>query len=105
MPGQDRTGPMGAGPMTGRGMGNCASYPGSRPGFGTGRGARRGRFFSGFAPVQPVRYAPAQYSQMPEYRKEDEMADLKAEKELIERELGEIKTRLKELDKETKKEK
>lgn len=35
MPGRDGTGPMGAGAMTGRGMGLCA---GGVPGYGTGRG-------------------------------------------------------------------
>ncbi len=103
MPGFDRTGPMGAGPMTGRGMGYCNAYPGARSGFGMGRGPGRGRFFRGrpgFAPVQPARYAPVQYGQMPEYRKEDEIADLRAEKELAERDLDMIKNRLKELEKE-----
>jgi hypothetical protein len=43
MPGGDRTGPMGTGPMTGRGMGYCAGFPVpgfmNRPGwFGFGRG-------------------------------------------------------------------
>lgn len=48
MPGGDRTGPMGAGPMTGRGAGYCAGYP--TPGYadpvpGRGyRGAGRGAF-------------------------------------------------------------
>lgn len=48
MPGGDRTGPMGAGPMTGRGAGLCAGVP--APGFmnrgfggGFGRGGGRGR--------------------------------------------------------------
>ena len=54
MPGGDRTGPMGCGPMTGRGTGYCANGPinnrfggGFAGGFGCGRG-RRGRtgFFS-----------------------------------------------------------
>ena len=56
MPGGDRTGPMGLGPMTGRGAGFCAGYgipgytdPGYRQGlsFGAygGRG-RRNRFFA-----------------------------------------------------------
>ena len=50
MPGGDRTGPMGMGPMTGRGAGYCAGYP--TPGFinrwagrgfgGGGRGRGRG---------------------------------------------------------------
>jgi len=50
MPGGDRTGPTGAGPMTGRGAGNCAGFAGpglvSRMfggGFGRGRGGRGGR--------------------------------------------------------------
>jgi len=48
MPGGDRTGPSGAGPKTGRQLGNC---PGATPiqtprrgrGLGPGRGGRRGR--------------------------------------------------------------
>ena len=46
MPAGDRTGPMGAGPMTGRGMGYCSGY--AQPGFfmnpmpGRGRGMGRG---------------------------------------------------------------
>ncbi|MBW1808712.1 MAG: DUF5320 domain-containing protein [Deltaproteobacteria bacterium] len=52
MPGGDRTGPMGAGPMTGRAAGPCAgnqatdnSYPAGRFGwgFGRGRGGGQGR--------------------------------------------------------------
>lgn len=51
MPGGDKTGPMGMGPMTGRGAGYCAGYavpgymnpvPGGGQGFGWGRG-RGGR--------------------------------------------------------------
>ena len=48
MPGGDRTGPTGAGPMTGRGVGICAGYgvPGyMNPGFGRAYGAGRGRGF------------------------------------------------------------
>ena len=57
MPGRDGTGPMGAGTMTGRGMGLCA---GDVPGYGAGRslglglGWRRGcgrGFGRQFAPV------------------------------------------------------
>ncbi|OAG28741.1 DUF5320 domain-containing protein [Thermodesulfatator autotrophicus] len=52
MPGLDRTGPWGEGPMTGRGLGLCtpegrellARGPWGR-GFGWGRGWRRGRGF------------------------------------------------------------
>jgi len=45
MPGGDGTGPMGAGPMTGRAMGFCAGYgmPGwAHGGWGRGRGWWRG---------------------------------------------------------------
>lgn len=51
MPGMNQMGPMGQGPMTGRGMGWCAgaNAPGDArrggPGFGMGRG--RGRGFQG----------------------------------------------------------
>ncbi len=57
MPGGDRTGPLGMGPMTGRAAGYCAGYPvpgfvnapGLR-GFGGGRGrggrGRRNRFYA-----------------------------------------------------------
>ena len=37
MPGQDRTGPLGQGPLTGRGLGPCGR------GFGRGRGRGFGR--------------------------------------------------------------
>jgi len=50
MPGGDRTGPLGMGPMTGRGAGFCAGYPvpgAVNPvpgrGFGGGRGRGGGR--------------------------------------------------------------
>ena len=49
MPGGDRTGPMGAGAMTGRGAGFCAGY--NTPGYmnpGAGRGAGFGRGGGGF---------------------------------------------------------
>ncbi len=49
MPGGDRTGPLGLGPMTGRAVGYCAGYsgPGYGRGFGLGRGRGRG-FGRGF---------------------------------------------------------
>ncbi|MCL6580447.1 MAG: DUF5320 domain-containing protein [Firmicutes bacterium] len=61
MPGGDRTGPVGAGPRTGRAAGLCAGYGvpgyanpgvwcgGRRPGWGLGRGPGRG-FGPGWAP-------------------------------------------------------
>jgi len=56
MPGFDRTGPNGQGPMTGRGMGYCqatdpnGSMPAGRRGGGFGRGGGRG-LRRGFGPA------------------------------------------------------
>ena len=50
MPGRDRTGPSGFGPMTGRRMGYCADNSNlnySNRGFGYGRGNRGGLGFGG----------------------------------------------------------
>ncbi len=70
MPGGDRTGPMGMGPMTGRGAGFCAgmNQPGAlTPGFGRGLGFGRGRGFGrgfgrgrgpGFGRFWGMAYAP-----------------------------------------------
>jgi len=55
MPFKDTTGPAGAGPMTGRGMGLCAGSPGNfaggfrrGAGMGYGGGFRRGNRSGGF---------------------------------------------------------
>ncbi len=42
MPRRDGTGPMGAGPATGRGFGPCTGYSGMGTGVGFGRGFDRG---------------------------------------------------------------
>ena len=47
MPGQDQTGPMGAGPMTGRGMGPCGGGFGRGRGCGFGYGRRGGYYLTG----------------------------------------------------------
>lgn len=50
MPGGDRTGPRGAGPMTGRAAGYCAGSPTpgyATPGFGRAYGGGRGRGVGG----------------------------------------------------------
>lgn len=87
MPGFDRTGPIGRGPQTGRGLGPCGMGYG-RAGFGRGFG--RGMGF---------RRAWADYPEYAEYpTKEQEIADLKAEKELMEKGLESLKQRLKELE-------
>jgi len=113
MPRGDRTGPIGQGPMTGRGMGYCAGYdmPGflNRPwgwgGFGGrgmgmgGRGFGRGwrhRYYAtgmpgwmagGFPYYGPQAVGP-----------ENELKALEEEASFLERSLEEVKKRLMELE-------
>ena len=64
MPRGDRTGPDGAGPRTGRGLGNCpvtgapdsnTNIPRSMPrGIGRGQGLGRGRGLGRGVPRQPI---------------------------------------------------
>lgn len=72
MPRFDGTGPMGQGPRTGRGMGNC---PGGM-GFGRGRGFGYRNFFT----------------------KKEEAEMLKEEKVALEEELKAVKERLSEIE-------
>jgi Family of unknown function (DUF5320) len=73
MPGFDGTGPMGMGPMTGRGMGFC--------GFGLGRkfGMRRGFGRFGMGWMQPAN-KDEELKAMQDYLKtlEEEIEDVKA---------------------------
>ncbi len=129
MPGGDRTGPWGLGPMTGRGAGFCAGYPvpgylnphGGRGWYGVGRGGfprggGRGRAFgggrgwgwrAGFPGYLP--YAPAYPGYMPyapAYREpsaEEEKKFLQEELASLEEELGAIRERISELEKQEKK--
>ncbi|MDI3544356.1 MAG: hypothetical protein PWQ28_637 [Candidatus Woesearchaeota archaeon] len=82
MPNMDGTGPMGEGPMTGRGLGRCSSrrYAGNgRIGFGRGFGRGLGWGFRGY------RNAPLDI--------ETEKKELEAEKKLIEERLAELEKR------------
>ena len=82
MPRQDKTGPMGRGPLTGRGMGPC----GAEMGFGrraNGRGLGLRRFWG---------YYPA-----PSVDKKQEAEILAQDAELMEEELKNIKVRLAEI--------
>jgi hypothetical protein len=100
MPRGDRTGPEGAGPMTGRGLGYCSGY--NAPGFmdsGFGRAFRRGFGCGrGFAfraramqfPFQQVELKPITKEQEKEYL-EQGLKDLKEE-------IVEIQKRLKEIN-------
>ena len=80
MPGQDRTGPSGEGPMTGRGLGPCgrglARGRGFGRGFGRGLGYGRGL---GFGWREPI-----------ELSKEEEKKILEAHKNEIEKRLKEL---------------
>ena len=79
MPGQDRTGPMGQGPMTGRGLGICGRGLGFRRGFGK-------RF------IQPQFAQPVQYSEADEKKVlEEDLKEIEAEKKEIQNRLKELK--------------
>jgi len=115
MPGGDRTGPAGMGPMTGRGAGYCAGY--AAPGYmnpGVGRGAgfgwgRRGggrgfgrgwgrgaMGYAGAAMPMPMPM-PMPYAGVPSREQEIEM--LSAQAEGLEQALSDIRGRMSELEK------
>jgi uncharacterized protein DUF5320 len=82
MPNRDKTGPAGAGPLTGRGFGPCGSGLGKRSfGFGCGRGFGRGlgRFFGWNQPQT----SEEQKQSLVDYRKalEEELEDIKKDEE------------------------
>ena len=104
MPRGDRTGPMGAGPMTGRGAGWCAGYerPGfaaSTPGRGLGLGYRgggrgwRNMYYAtglpGWARAGAVPPVPAA---------EQELADLKAQATWLAGRLDDIQKRIEDME-------
>ena len=121
MPRGDKTGPGGAGPMTGRAAGYCAGY--SVPGYlnlvcghgrGWGRGYRRGwgrgfgRGWYAYPPpviVQPA-YPPATQPQTQEQEitaLENYHKNLTAEKADLEQEIDGVKARIEELKAKPKK--
>lgn len=97
MPGRDGRGPLGQGPMTGRGLGNCNPGYSGLGGYGRGRGffgrgfRKFGNWF-GFG----VNNAPVLSAQ-------EESTLLKEDARAIEEELKRIQQRLSELEKESKK--
>jgi len=108
MPQGDRTGPMGAGPRTGRGMGYCSGYdapgfanPAFGSGFGWGRGrgggwgggfGRRHRFFgAGQAGWGYPRYAPPS--------QEETLQALKTEADWLKGQLEATTKRIEEIEK------
>ena len=107
MPRGDRTGPMGMGPMTGRGMGYCngftaPGYANGGSGMGRGRGYRRMYAMTG----QPgwARCGANGYG-FPVYNGAgqgtiDEKEALKNQAAFLEKQLDEVRERLKGLDEE-----
>jgi hypothetical protein len=116
MPRGDRSGPMGAGPMTGRGLGYCAGYP--APGYvadgygrgpagygqhGGGRGWRH-RYYATGTPgwargVQIPAYAPpVGYVAPAAPAPNDEVAALKAQADYLAAALEETRSRLSALE-------
>ena len=98
MPGYDRTGPRGEGPMTGGGFGQCADgerpiYP--RRGLGLARGFGRG-VGRGMAYGRGCRFRE-DYRPAPAVSKEAEAGWLKNSIEGLQREIEALKTRLSEL--------
>jgi len=123
MPGGDRTGPMGMGPMTGRAAGYCAGYsvPGymnpiyGRGGFGYGRGWGRGSGrgrgwgrgfgFRGAAYAYGNPYYGDPYLAAPYYGPEpnpqQEAQMLKEQAKTMQEEISAINDRIKELESST----
>jgi hypothetical protein len=123
MPGRDRTGPRGMGPMTGRGLGYCAGagasgYVNPAPGLGLGRGRGRSWWGSGrgrggggrgwrhwyYATGLPgwarMGYTPAwDYGPYQPMTEEQEIELLKNQAEALKRELDAIAQCLEELEK------
>lgn len=116
MPAGNGRGPMGAGPMTGRGTGFCAGY--SAPGYvnpvrgcgysGFGRGGGRGRRNQSYAADMIFRgrglrncrmanYAGADYASS-EYSAEHELMIMKEQSEFMQKELAAINERIKDLE-------
>ncbi|MBW2709662.1 MAG: DUF5320 domain-containing protein [Deltaproteobacteria bacterium] len=110
MPGFNRTGPMGEGPMTGGGRGYCTGADSGfqpnygRQGSGRGQGGGRGRGYGGGgfrrAGGNPAGNAP-QYNAPDNVNRADELGMLKAQAAEIKSALDNIQRRMAELDKTT----
>ena len=91
MPRFNGSGPLGFGPGTGRGLGNC------RAGFGCGGGFAQGRG-AGFGRRSMLGVCPYSVSS-PKMTKKEEANFLTEESEILENELSAIKERLTQLSK------
>lgn len=111
MPRGDRTGPMGMGPMTGRGTGFCGGFgaPGfmnavpGRGGMGFGRGRGRGFGMMGMGWRHGWAFQTAQVASQPvSYQPVDELLLLKNQAKYFGEALQSINSRISELEAETK---
>lgn len=121
MPGGDGTGPMGMGPMTGRGAGFCAGY--NAPGFtnpvfgrgyagmgggvwGRGRGRRNWYYQTGLPGWQRASMGMPAFGQAypyaPEMSPQQEMDLLKNQAEALKQQLADIQGRMEALEKSQK---
>lgn len=101
MPGGDRTGPNGLGPMSGKRMGLCAGY--TRPGFysyGFGRGVGRGFGRRNWPRGRRFWLRQDFYNPPVEINQEDEKTYLENIAQNLEEELKIVKEKLKDLSKE-----
>ena len=102
MPGFDRTGPFGEGPMTGRGLGPCGRGLGVRRGFGRGMGRGFGRGFRrgfGFRRSYVYDYEPVEPAFTQILTKEQEKTILDDEMKVLKEDMEAIKKRIKEIEK------
>ena len=121
MPAGDRTGPMGMGPMTGRGAGYCAGYdvpgyanPGPGRGFwgrgwwgrgrwpcwgGWGRGWRHWYYATGLPRWARRGYPPAWWGPPAPPTREEEVEMLREEAEWLKEQLEAVSQRLADLEK------
>ncbi|MCD6307770.1 MAG: DUF5320 domain-containing protein [Candidatus Latescibacteria bacterium] len=116
MPGGDRTGPSGFGPMTGRAAGFCAGYPSpgyssSQGGMGMGRGRGGGRGFGrgfrrggvgAYPSPAPTYVNPAPFYQEPYLPQvgtaSGELGALRSQAEILSRTLEDIGKRIESLE-------
>lgn len=88
MPGMDKTGPLGQGPLTGRGLGPCGA--GARRGFGRGMGRGFGMGCRRFAMAgQPVVLSESDEKKI----LEQELKELDLDKQDVEKRLKELSTK------------
>ncbi len=106
MPGGDKSGPRGSGPMTGRGLGYCTGNRG--PGFSNwarGMGYRLGMRFRGGGGRRFNRFqSPANPRGSSRLKPEEEISPLEEEAEALRDELNNIEKRMTNLKKEKKQE-